>query len=247
MAHYVRRGAVAGLLAGVALALFLLIVGERSLSQAVSLQNARAVAETGSSPEQMFTRGGQLVGGALASVVFGAGMGALFGIAYAALRHRLPGQDDWQRAMWLAVGAWVVVWAVPATKYPPNPPGVGDPETITRRTLLWLTLVAWSLLSVWASGRFGPWLKARGASDPTRLTGQVIAYVALIVVAALALPPTGDPITPSANLIWHFRIASAGGQLLLWSVLGMVFGLLAWRGDHRPKATTVTPSMAPGA
>lgn len=246
MAHYVRRGAAAGLVAGLALALFLLVVGERSLGQAVSLQNAQAVAETGSAPEQMFTRGGQLVGGALASVVFGAGMGALFGIAYAALRHRLPGQDDWQRALWLAAGAWAVVWAVPATKYPPNPPGVGDPETITRRTLMWLTLVAWSLLSAWASVRLGRWLKARSASEPVRFIGQVVAYVSLIVGATLALPPTGDAITPSANLVWHFRIASAGGQLILWSVLGMTFGLLAWRGDH-PRPATMTPSMATGA
>lgn len=232
MAHYVRRGAVAGLLAGVALALFMLAVGERSLSQAVSLQNARAVTETGASPEQMFTRGAQLVGGALASVVFGAGLGAVFGTAYAALRHRLPGQDGWQRAMWLAVGGWVVVWAVPAAKYPPNPPGVGDPATITRRTLLWLALVAWSLLCAWSTMRLGRWLAARGVASPARLASQIATYVALVAGAAALLPPTGDTITPPANLVWHFRLASAGGQLVLWVALGMAFGALSWRAEH---------------
>lgn len=243
MGPYVKRGAVAGLLAGCALALFLLAVGERSLGQAVSLQNARAVAETGAAPEQMFTRGGQFVGGALASIVFGAGLGAVFGTAFAALRHRLPGQDEWQRAMWLAAGAWVVVWAAPAAKYPPNPPGVGDPETISRRTLLWLTLVAWSLFCAWASMRFGRWLATRGVSNPARVSGQAAAYVALVVVAGMVLPPTGDPVAPPANLVWHFRLASAGGQLVLWATLGMAFGLLAWRGE-RQSAPTVTPSVA---
>jgi hypothetical protein len=242
MGPYVRRGAVAGLLAGCALALFLLAVGERSLGQAVSLQNARALADTGAEPEQMFTRGGQLVGGALASIVFGASLGVIFGTAFAALRHRLPGKDEWQRAMWLAAGAWVVVWAVPAAKYPPNPPGVGDPETISRRTLLWLTLVVWSLVCAWASMRFGRWLAARGVADPARLSSQVAAYVALMVVAAIVLPPTGDPISPPANLVWHFRLASAGGQLLLWATLGMAYGMLAWRGERQP-APSVTPSV----
>jgi len=247
MARYVRRGAATGLLAGLALAVFLLAVGERSLGQAVSLQTSRTLAQTGAAPEQMFSRPAQILGGALGAMVFGAGLGAIFGTAFAALRHRLPGQEDWQRAMWLAAGGWVVLWAAPAAKYPPNPPGIGDPATITRRTLLWLTLVAWSLVAAWSSVRLGRWLKARGAPDPARLSGQVLVYVALVVVAALALPPTGDPISAPANLVWHFRMASAGGQLVMWSVLGMAFGMLAWRGDHRRTGPAGTPSDRHGA
>lgn len=244
MAHYVRRGAVAGVIAGCALAVFLLVIGERSLGQAVSLQSAGTVAETGSPPDQMFTRGSQLVGGALASILFGAGIGAIFGIAYAALRKVLPGADDWQRAMWLAVAGWAVVWAVPAVKYPPNPPGVGDPATITRRTLLWLTLVAWSLVSVWASVRLGRWLSARGFSSPGRRTSQLAAYGALVAVVGGVLPATGDPITPPANLVWHFRLASIGGQLLLWITLGAVFGMLSWRRACGSAPIASSPSMA---
>lgn len=110
MARYLRTGAIAGLVAGMALALFLITVGERSLGQAVQLQTARAIADT--APDQMFTRGAQLLGGVLGSMIFGLGVGAIFGVVYAAIRHRLPGRDDWERALWLAVGGLIVLWVV---------------------------------------------------------------------------------------------------------------------------------------
>lgn len=205
----------------------------------------RAVAETGSAPSRC-SRAGDSLSAVLWPVSSLGPAWAPFSGSPPQPSARLPGQDDWQRAMWLAAGAWVVVRAVPATKYPPNPPGVGDPETITRRTLMWLTLVGVvpavrvgeraAVAVVEGSGRLGTCSVHR----------QVVVYVALVVAATLALPPTGDSITPSANLVWHFRIASAGGQLILWSVLGMAFGVLAWREDH-PRPATMTPSMATGA
>lgn len=245
MTRYLRTGAIAGIVAGVALALFLVTVGERSLGQAVQLQTIRAIADTGSAPDQMFTRGGQLLGGILGSVVFGLGLGAVFGAVFAATRHRLPGRDDLQRALWLAVGALVILWVVPAIKYPPNPPGVGDPATITRRTMLWLTLVGWSLLCAWATTRLGKWLSARGMTTPACLSAQIVTYVGLIVIASSALPPTGDPVTVPANLIWHFRLSSIAGQVIMWVVLGMTFGWLEWRRESQshPLSTAATAAL----
>ena len=46
-----------------------------------------------------------------------------------------------------------------------------------------------------------------------------------------------------ANLLWRFRIASLGGNLLLWSVLTVTFGTAAVRRERALAA----PAPAPGA
>ena len=41
--------------------------------------------------------------------------------------------------------ALVCIAVVPFFKYPANPPGVGDPDTVGRRTVLYLALIAVAL------------------------------------------------------------------------------------------------------
>jgi hypothetical protein len=56
--------------------------------------------------------------------------------------------------------------------------------------------------------------------------------IAVALVYSL-LPDNPDPIEIPAALIWNMRLASAGGQLLLWSVLGVAFGILLERWMRR--------------
>ena len=54
---------------------------------------------------------------------------------------------------------------MPFLKYPANPPSVGDPDTIGRRTELYLAMIVCSLLAAVAALRIRAWLAARRDAD----------------------------------------------------------------------------------
>jgi predicted cobalt transporter CbtA len=238
LASYIRRGALAGLAGGMASALFLLLVGERTIGDAIRLEEAR-----GGGGQEVFSRGVQTAGGALGMVLVSVALGVVFAATFAAVRHRLPGRDDWQRAITWAATAFVVVYLVPFAKYPPNPPAVGEPGTINERTLLYVAMLAWSIGAAWAAARLGAWLRGRDFQDPARLSAMAVGWVVLVAVGYAVLPGSPDAVTAPATLIWRFRLASAGGALTLWAVIGVVFGWLSVSaarraGRLRPEART---------
>jgi predicted cobalt transporter CbtA len=56
--------------------------------------------------------------------------------------------------------------------------------------------------------------------------------VAVMVVAFAALPPIDEvPADFPADVLWRFRLASLGLQVVLWSTIGLVFGVLAERSQ----------------
>ena len=69
-------------------------------------------------------------------VVYSAAFGGLFALVFAFAYGRIGRPDPRVTAALLAVAGFVVVSLVPALKYPPNPPAVGNPETIGYRTAL---------------------------------------------------------------------------------------------------------------
>ena len=223
MGRYLKLGALAGIAGGVALALFLLLVGEDSIGDAIALEEAAAGHGGSDAP---FTRGAQMVGGALGSLFVGAALGAVFGVVFAATRHRLPGRDDWRRAMWLAGAAFVSIQLVPALKYPANPPAVGDPDTVDRRTLLFLLLVAFTIVATVAATRLRRWLDGRGLPEHAAVTAAVVAWLVMVGLALALFPPPPDPVRIPADLAWRFRLASIGGVAAFWATTGTVFGWL---------------------
>ena len=50
-----------------------------------------------------------------------------------------------------------------------------------------------------------------------------------MTLAWVLFPANPDPLEVPANLIWHFRIQSLGGNAILWVVIGTTFGILADR------------------
>ena len=166
-----------------------------------------------------------------AAVLYGAAIGAIFTIAYAAVRHRLRAADDWRAAVGLAVAGFVAVFLLPFLKYPANPPAVGDPDTIGRRTALYLVALAWSVVATWAGWRAWRAFLARGMGLHQAVPATAAVWVGLAAVGLVALPANPDPVTAPATLIWQFRIATLAGAVTLWSVLGMTFG---WLRTTRP-------------
>ncbi|HVF73935.1 MAG TPA: CbtA family protein [Acidimicrobiales bacterium] len=221
MTRLLRLGALAGLVGGLAMGLFLLAVGESSIADAIALEHA-----SGEPHDEMFSRGTQVAGGVAGAAISGVLFGLVLAVVLAAVRHRLAARDDWRRAVLVALAGFVTLALVPALKYPANPPAVGDPDTVGRRTTLYLILLAWSVLSAWGGWRVALWLRSRTAPDHVRLTAAAATFVALVAVGFVVLPGTPDAVEAPATLVWRFRLAALGGAAVLWAVAGTVLGAL---------------------
>lgn len=241
MIRYLKLGAMAGAAGGGALALFLFAVGERPISEAIAREVA---ADAVPGHQEMFSRTVQVVGGMVGAVVYGALLGVIVGVVFAALRHRLPFRDDWRRAVVLALTGFVTLALVPALKYPANPPSVGDPATVGRRTALYLILLVCSVVASWSAWRLWRTLDARGVHEPRRAGLVASAYAATIGVALVGLPPNPDPNAAPAQLVWSFRVASLGGALVFWTVTGLTLGWLLVRREARPDAVRTAAGEA---
>ncbi|MGI9034175.1 MAG: CbtA family protein [Acidimicrobiales bacterium] len=228
MRRQLRDGALAGLAGGAALALVLLLAGEASIGQAITLERR---AHPGAAQGETFSRGTQQAGGAVAAIVGGVALGAIFAVAWVALRRHLRPAGStptahWSAAVALAGIAFLTVNLVPFLKYPANPPGVGDPSTIGRRTGLYLLMLAWSVVTTAAAWLAARWMGGRGWPNHLRLPAVAGIYATLVVIALAALPGSPDSVTAPATLVWHFRLTSLAGTAAFWAVCGTVFGWL---------------------
>jgi len=223
VASFLRRGLLAGLLAGLAAGVFYLIAGEPVIQRAIGFESATP----GPHAAEVFSRGTQRVGLLAGVGLYGVAVGGMFGFLYALLEPRLKATSAWQRSLGLAAVAFASAWLVPFLKYPSNPPGVGEEATIGQRTRLYLAMV---VLSIATSA--GAWLLARhlerhGLPAAPRQLLVGAGYLAVILGLYALLPPSTDEIGIPAGVLWDARRASAGGQALLWLVLGASFGWLS--------------------
>ena len=136
-------GFIAGACGGLLATGFAELAGEPAINSAISFEEAQAEA-AGQAPEpEMVSRDIQRSVGLLtAAVVYGLALGGLFALAFAAIYGRVGRVSPAKTALWLAAGAFVVVYLVPFLKYPANPPSVGNPDTIGHRTLLYVVMIA---------------------------------------------------------------------------------------------------------
>ena len=223
MRRHLRDGALAGLAGGAALALVLLAAGERTIARAIELEQRAA---GGGGGDEVFSRGAQQVGGGLAALVWGLAVGAIFAVAYVALRRQLRTPSPWRAAITLAAVGFATLTLVPFLKYPANPPGVGGPDTVGRRTALFLVMLAWSVLATGAAWRAACVLGRREVPEHLRAPVVGLLYLGLVAVGLAALPGSPDPVTLPATLVWRFRLTSLAGTAAFWAVCGTVFGWL---------------------
>jgi predicted cobalt transporter CbtA len=228
--HLLRYGALAGAAAGVSAALVLWLVVEPVIRRALAVEDARP--SRMHSHEEVVTRAQQVVAGILTAGIVGVLFGVAFAVVFARARHRLPGGSDQGRVAVLAAIGYAVFVVLPAVTVPANPPSVGDPATVTRRTLFYvLTILAGALLAglLFAADR---WLQGRAGRAAARRAAVVLLGVAAVTVLLLAMPaPDPVPGDVPAALVWDFRMASLAQLAAMWGVLGLVFGLLVDRED----------------
>jgi predicted cobalt transporter CbtA len=213
------RGLAAGLVAGVLAGLFGLGFGEPALGRAISIEEASA-----GGGEEVFSRDTQRVGLVVATALYGAGVGATFGIVSASLRGRTASRSGWHRSIGLAAAGFTGAVLVPFLKYPPNPPGAGATSS---QTPAYLALVGLSLLATFFAWRIA--LKMNDAPAPVRHL-SVGGFLVAAFGALYVLLPGGVGVREiPADVLWQFRLASIGTQAVLWGALGCVFGLLLER------------------
>lgn len=240
-----------GLLAGLASALLLTAIGEPLIRDAIAIEEARAAASAsvpgsghGGEPE-LVSRSTQSGFGLFAALgLSGAAFGVLFALAFWGLRAARP--DPFRRALVAGVMLFGSLTLAPWLKYPPNPPAVGNPDTIDRRQALYVSLIALALALCLLGAALATRLRREGWPEHRRLAAVGAAMAVPFAVALAVLPPAPDPVDAPATLIWRFRLASLGGNALLWSVLTVGFGLLAMEATRR-RARPESPADAAAA
>jgi predicted cobalt transporter CbtA len=214
---------------------FMTVVGEPWVDDAIALEEAglaedeadHEAAGHGHEPEIVSRSDQRGVGLFSAYGLTGGAFGLLFALAFIGQRrgHGSPFRRTLIAGSVLAGAITVAPWL----KYPPNPPAVGDPDTLSQRQWQYLALIATTAAVGFFATRLGGHLGQLRWREPSRVAA-VTGFVVVMMGAALALlPPPPDEIGVPANLVWHFRLASLGGNLLLWAVLTFGFGLLTLR------------------
>jgi hypothetical protein len=240
---FLVRGLLVGLAAGVVAFIVAHFFGEPSVAAAIALEQAGQ--PPGSGGHELVSRSVQSTFGLLVALLgFGAAIGGLFGVVFAVAQGRLGGIGSRTTSGLIALVAFVTIYLVPFIKYPANPPSVGNPETIGRRTQLYFTMMVLSVVgaaaAVWlarAIHRFSGWDRA--------LSGVGI-YLSLMMIAMAILPPVNEVGADfPAVTLWGFRTGSLLIQLSVWATLGLLFGALTARAERpRRNASPETTSSS---
>lgn len=231
-----------------------------------ALNQAAGIAPEPAGPE-LFSRAVQAnLGIGLGMVAFGAAMGGLFAVVYTICVGRVGKVGPRPLAMLVAGAGFLAIYLTPFVKYPANPPAIGHPDTIGDRGGLYLIMVAGSVTFLTAAVVLGRRCAPKlGSWNASLLAGA--AFLVASGILMVILPPLGhlsanaaeygqqatetpQPLTdPAGHIVYpgfpadtlfEFRLCSVGAQVLLWGVLGLVFGPLAERVLRRGKTLAGT-------
>jgi predicted cobalt transporter CbtA len=220
---------LAGAIAGTILGAINQIAVEPYIERAIQLemQNAAQSGQVMNNPSEFaayrfWQKGGEIIAG----TILGLSIGSLYGIVFAYTHGSISGtNNNKKKALIVASVMWLVLFLMPALKYPPNPPAVGDPETIYYRQSLYVGFLAISGFS--ALGLAFLYRKIVVASSNNIKKAMIIipsVYVAIMAGAYIAMPANPDPINAPIDLVIGFRITSAITISMFWVLLGVIFG-----------------------
>jgi hypothetical protein len=238
------RGMLAGIAAGLLTFGFAKFAGEPQVEQAISFEQ-KADKGKGEAPEpELVSRHTQAGIGLLTGVlVYGAAIGGLFALSFSAMIGRVGKLGPKPLSALIALGGFVVLVVVPGIKYPANPPSIGEPETIGYRTGLYFLMIAVSLAAMVFSFSIRRAALSKFSTWNASIIGGAI-FVAIIAVVQIAMPAINEvPSAFPAVLLWKFRLAALGMQLIMWTALGLLFGSLAERSLHDSPSRRTLPRI----
>ncbi len=224
-------GALIGLLSGLVVAVYFSVAGEPRIEDAIAIEQANAVtageAEDHHEGATEVSRSAQRGVGLFAAMALAGGaFGAIFGAVFAVMRAQ---RDLFRRALVAGAILATATTVVPWFKYPPNPPAVGDPNTVGRRQLLYVLLIILTGVVWFVALEVHKRLADQAVAEPRRWTIAAVAFIVPLAFVLAVLPSNDDPIVVPASLIWEFRLVSLAGNVLRWALLAVAFGLFASR------------------
>lgn len=214
-----------GAIAGALLGLINQIIVEPFIDKAIGIETQREINAgniidtTQQSQYRIWQKEGEIV----AATIMGTSLAALFGVVFVYSRNSLPGSDNEKKALILAGVMFLVLFLVPALKYPANPPAVGNPSTIYYRESLFIGFIAISGFSALVLALL---YRKLGSDQSKRNIATPLVYAAIMVAAYLVFPPNPDKITIPMDLIMGFRTVSVFTIGIFWGLLGIIFGAL---------------------
>ncbi|TCK21732.1 CbtA family protein [Pseudonocardia endophytica] len=221
------RGMLSGLAAAVLAWVFAYLVGEPALDGGIAYEDMVSAASGEAGEEPLVSRGIQsTLGLGVGVLIYGIAIGGIFALVYAAVYGRIGRLSPRATSAVLALVGFVVVILVPFLKYPSNPPASSDDDTIGTRTgtyvLMVLLSVAVAVAAVWVGrrlvARFGTW---------NGVLLAVVGYAVVIGIVGALLPTIAE--TPQdfpAVVLYDFRLSTLGIHVVLWAVIGLLFGAL---------------------
>lgn len=239
---FLIRGMLVGILAGLLTFVFAKIFGEPQVDLAIAFEDhLQQLAGEAPEPELVSRQIQSTIGLLTGVLVYGCALGGIFSLVFAYAYGRMGRLGARATAAILAAAGFVSIILVPQLKYPASPPSIGNPDTIGMRTELYFGIIVVSVIALIAAINLGRGLHSRLGSWNASLIGAG-AYVAIVAIAFYVLPPVNEvPADFSAAVLWNFRVSSLGMQIVLWTTLGVVFGLLA---QHSVAALQLRSSTA---
>jgi hypothetical protein len=235
---------LAGLAAGVLALVVAYVLGEPNVDKAISFEEAHSHEHE----MEVVSRSLQSTAGLATGVlVYGVAFGGIGALAFSFALGRVGRFGPRATALLLSGCALLAVYVVPFLKYPANPPSVGSPDTIGKRTTLYFLMMLLGVLLAVAAAILGKRLAPRlGTWWAT--VAAVVAFTVVIGLAYQFLPvvnevPKGFP----ATLLWRFRLSALAIQTTLWAGFGLVFGELAERLLNPRPATAAGRRTVPAA
>ena len=240
------RGMLTGLIAGILAFGVAKILGEPQVDKAIAFESYIEYTVHHQTPEAaLVSRSLQNSAGLGTGVlIYGIAFGGIFALVFAVAYGRLGTLTARGTAAVLGLLGFISVYLVPNLKYPANPPSIGNPDTISRRTGLYLLMILISVVVMVLAVIARKQLRDRlGDWDSTIVVG--LGYIGVMVLSYILLPGINEvpqqairgvvhPVTDAGvtfppTVLWRFRVASFGIQAMMWSTIAILFGLVAQR------------------
>ena len=142
------RGMLTGLIAGLLAFGVAKILGEPQVDKAIAFESYVEYTVHHQTPEAaLVSRSLQNSAGLGTGVlIYGIAFGGIFALVFAVAYGRLGTLTARGTAAVLGLLGFISVYLVPNLKYPANPPSIGNPDTISRRTGLYLLMILISVV-----------------------------------------------------------------------------------------------------
>lgn len=217
LVEYLKYGLKAGLVAGIAFGLFMIVVGTPLVGAAELFEEGHehgadeAGTDGGESMSAVITNATSVAGAVVMALLFG----AVFGVVYYFLEPAIPGAAD-TKSYLLAAAGFVTVSGAPWLVLPPQPPGVEQALGTDVRLALYVGFVVAGAVACALAGY--AYNRVRSHSKGLAFLAAAVPLVVLPLVALAAPPnPVSGPLPD--QLAVAFRGVVAFGQAFLWLVL----------------------------